>query len=350
MSTQMLESGAISAFCDSVARMLSAGIQTDEAVHLLGDTMQDGPFKETCKKIYAETASGKSLSRAMGASHSFPRYAVDMVAAGEESGRTEQVLFGLSTYYDEEDRLFAKARSAITYPAALLAVMTVILLFTVAVILPVFIDVYANLAGGLTTGSFGFVNVSLVIGWIALVITLVCTIAVLIASAACRGANGRQRLIKMLERMPFARKAMYQLALSRFASALATFIASGIDTNTAMREAAGMVTHKKLKHKLDAAYRQMVDLNTAKSISQALADNDVFGSVYARMLMVGTRTGSIDQVLMRLADTFFDDAIAQIDHVVDGFEPALAAFLTVSVGATLVAVMLPLVAVMGSIG
>ena len=68
------------------------------------------------------------------------------------------------------------------------------------------------------------------------------------------------------------------------------------------------------------------------------------------MLAVGTRVGRIDDVLARLAGTFFDDALAQIDRVVNSIEPALAAFLTVAVGATLIAIMLPLVGIMGSIG
>ena len=68
------------------------------------------------------------------------------------------------------------------------------------------------------------------------------------------------------------------------------------------------------------------------------------------MLVVGTRSGSMETVLASLSDTFFDDSIARIDGLIDSVEPTLAAFLTVSVGATLIAVILPLVGIMGSIG
>ena len=66
-------------------------------------------------------------------------------------------------------------------------------------------------------------------------------------------------------------------------------------------------------------------------------------------LMMGTRSGSTDEVLSHLSDIFFEDANAQIDSVVDSVEPTLAAFLTIAVGATLIAVMLPLIGIMGSI-
>lgn len=68
--------------------------------------------------------------------------------------RLENVLWSLARYYDEEDRLYAKIKNAIAYPAALLCVMSAILLFTVIVILPVFVDVYHGLTGNLTAGSF----------------------------------------------------------------------------------------------------------------------------------------------------------------------------------------------------
>lgn len=68
------------------------------------------------------------------------------------------------------------------------------------------------------------------------------------------------------------------------------------------------------------------------------------------MLLVGTRSGSADEVLGSLSDVFFDEATVQVDGIVDTIEPMLAVFLTVAVSATLVAVMMPLVGIMGSIG
>ena len=65
------------------------------------------------------------------------------------------------------------------------------------------------------------------------------------------------------------------------------------------------------------------------------------------MLVVGTRSGSLETVLASLSDTFFDDSIVRLDGLIDSVEPTLAAFLTVGVGATLIAVMLPLIGIMG---
>lgn len=348
--TGLLPASVVSVFCESMAMMLGAGIQTDEAVHMLGDGLEDVAFAQVCAELYRALAGGARLADAMRATDAFPAHAVEMVAVGECSGRLENVLVNLASYYDEEARLFDKIRSAVGYPAALLCVMSVILAVTVGVILPVFLDVYRGLAGSLTGGSAGAVGFAVTLGWVALALTLLLTACALGGFAASRTPRGQAALVRLFERLPFTRRAMYQLALSRFTSALAAYTASGLDTDAAMRDALATVNHPQLRDRLEQAHAAMTDLTQGRSLAQAIAENDVFEPVYARMLTVGTRTGRIDQVLSGLGDTFFDDAITQIDRVVDSTEPALAAFLTVAVGATLISVMVPLIGMMGAIG
>lgn len=350
MADTMLEGSGISAFCGGVAVMLAAGIQTEEAVFMLSDEREDSRFRSICDSIYKDLAEGNTLSDAMEATRAFPEYSTAMVRAGEKAGRLEQVLRRLDQYYEEEDRTYAKLRSSVSYPAALLGIMSIILLFTVVFILPVFISVYDNLTGTLTTGSFSNMRISIAIGWAALIVTLLFTIAVCILTIMSRTENGRVKLVSVFEALPFTRNSMYQLALSRFTSALSTYVSSGVDTETAMRTSAEFVTNKKLRAKVMKAYETMVDSSNPRSLAQAIAENEVFEPLYARMLMVGTETGSSDEMLSRLSQTFFEDALEHIDQVIDRVEPLFAGFLTVAVGATLITVMLPLIGIMRSIG
>lgn len=330
--------------------MLSAGIQTDEAAYMLTQNQGGAHFQKVCTDLYASLVSGSSMAEAMECTGAFPRYSIDMVATGERSGHLERVLRNLETYYDEEDRLFAKLRGSVGYPAALLCIMAIILAFTVTVILPVFSDVYSSMAGSLTVGSFSSVAISGGIGWVAFVVTVVFAAMALALVVASKNGRGRNRVIRLFENVGFTRRAMYQLALSRFTVALATLVSSGITSEEAMARAVGMVEHKALRAKLAKASASMNGVDNPRSLTQAIAEHDVFEPLYARLLDVGTLSGSADTVLNQLAETFFDDAVLQIDRSLDKVEPILAAFLTVAVGATLIAVMLPLVGVMGSIG
>ena len=350
MREEQLESSALSAFCGSVATMLSAGIQTEEAALMLAENRAHSRFQEVCGTLYQHLVKGSTLADAMEASRGFPPYAVQMVRIGEGSGHLETVLRNLEMYYDEEDRMFTKMRTSIGRPAALLVIMAVILAFTVFVILPVFRQTYATLAGSLAASSRMSTGISTAIGIIALCITVVLAVAALWFLRASGSEAGRGRIMSLFQHLPLMRRGVYQLALSRFTAALATYVSSGITHEEAMRLAIGTVDHGQLRAKLSKAAESMVDLDKPRSLTQAISEFDIFEPLYQRLLEVGVRSGNTEETLAQLSTTFFDDAILQIDHTLDLVEPLFAAFMTIAIGLTLVVVMLPLIGIMGSIG
>jgi len=210
--------------------------------------------------------------------------------------------------------------------------------------------VYQNMAGSLAGTATSSIALSNGVGLASLIITVVVAAIALWLLARTRSEKGRYDTMRLFEHIPLTAKAMYQLALSRFTAALATHVSSGITNEEAMEKAIGTVEHDKLRSKLKAAYASMIDLDDPRSLAQAVSEHNVFEPLYARMLNVGMRSGSSDETLAQMSSTFFDDAVLQIDRALDRIEPILAAFLTIAVGATLVAVMIPLIGIMGSIG
>ncbi|MBQ9021966.1 MAG: type II secretion system F family protein [Eggerthellaceae bacterium] len=350
MARKNMESGAVSVFCESIAVMLGAGIQTEDALGLLSENTNDAAFQSTCDGVYRGLIEQKPLADAMEATGTFPAFAIDMVRTGENSGRLEATLSSLARYYNEEDRLISKLHSSIVYPVALFALMSIILLFTLIVIIPIFMDTYTKVSGGLGTGPYTFVAASLVIGWIAFVLALLGTIFTFAIANMTRSQKNLRGLEKMLEKLPFTREAAKQLALSRFTSVLTSYAAIGAPNDVALEEAAKTVDSAQLRTKLDAAVAQMQDPANPKSLSRALGDNDIYGPVYTRMMTVGDTSGNLEEILDSMSNTFFEDALIQMDESMDRIEPALAAFLTITVGATLIAVMVPLIGILGSIG
>lgn len=350
MAQELLESGALSAFCGSMATMISAGIQTDEAVLMLGENRERSRFQEVCASVYDRVVKGGTLSAAMEASGGFPPYAVGMVATGERSGRLEEVLRSLEMYYDEEARLFAKLRQSVSYPAALLAIMTVILAFSTFFILPVFTRVYEGMASSLAAGSLVSVGAARAIAMTALVLVGLCAIGASWLALSAGSEAGRERVTHLLEKLPLTKGAMYQLALSRFTAALAAYVSSGITSEDALQRAAQTVEHEELRARLARAHEAMISLDSPRSLAQAIGECEVFEPLYARMLNVGIRSGNSDDALAEFSQAFFDDAVTQLDHALDLVEPLFAAFLTIAVGVTLIAVMLPLVGIMRAIG
>lgn len=350
MDKVILDTETIGAFCDSIATMLGAGIQTDEAVSMLAEDAHDSTLGTVYLGIYRSLTDGRSLAQAMADSGSFPAFCVRMVATGETSGRLEQVLRELARSYDSEATLFERLRATVGYPAAMLCLMTVILVFTVVAILPIFVGVYDNLTGSLREGSFSQVTVALVIGWVALALCAVGAAVSLWCVVMARTSTGQRRLMAFLRSIPFTRDALYGLAFSRFASCLAVTVASGSNVDDAMAEAMGTVDDPTLRERLDHAHDLMVDGDDPHGLVQALGKSDLLDPLYLRLLGASARTGGIDVALDQLSRALFQESQESLAESVDAVEPVLSAFLTVAVGATLIAVMLPLVGIMGTIG
>lgn len=349
MSKNQLSSSNLESFCEGIALMLSVGVQMDEAAYLLADNAEDKKLREISRQVYDALIGGARLARAMESTGAFPLYAIEMVAAGEKTGKIQETLESLASYYDEEHRLSMKIRQSITYPAIILCVMSVVLAFVVTAILPVFLGVYQDMAGGLASSSLGAVQAGIAVGWVALIITLVCTAVVLFASILGSSAAGRKTLMSIMRFIPGASSVFAKFALSRFASTLSVYIASGDNVDDAMRHSISTIDDAKLRDKVERAQAAMMDKQRALGLVQALDEYEIIDPMHVRMLTFGMKTGRLDEVLGGLSEDVFEDGVSGLDSIIDKFEPILAGFVTVAVGLTLVAVMLPLVGMIGSI-
>lgn len=127
MAAKILRSLAVSAFCEDMAMMLAAGIQVDDALSLMRGDSGDGPLYDAASAVLERVQMGEPLAEAVEQCGYFPAYAAQLVAAGEAAGRTESVLKSLAVYYETQDKLEKRLKSAVIYPAVLLFLMAGVL-------------------------------------------------------------------------------------------------------------------------------------------------------------------------------------------------------------------------------
>ena len=350
MKRPLLDSLTLSEFFESIALMLASGMQTSQALWTLAQDASDKELAAVCQDMYQQLDEGVALGLAAEEAGAFPPYAVQMLKIGDKSGRIEEVSRSLATYYDEEHRLFSRLRSSLGYPCPLLGLMSVILVVTCALVLPVFVGVYEQMTGSLTSGSYSFVSISLGIGWVAFALTLITTIFMLVLFVRSGSQTGRMSILRLAEKVSFLKGSAYDLAVSRFSAALSTAIASGLNTTDALQYAADVVDHRELATRLERARKLMEDNSDPKGLAQALVEAGLYQPLYGHMLTVQSAMGSTAEALESLSRTLFEDALDSLSASIDRIEPVLAALLTVAVGATLIAVMMPLIGIMGSIG
>ncbi len=342
-----LESLAISVFCQDMAMMLQAGIIPEEALSLLASDTKEGTLYDALKSMEKSMILGSSFSQAVKDCGAFPVYACDMISAGEKAGRLDQVLRSLTGYYERQDNLSRQIRSAVIYPLSLLIMMSAVLLLMVAVVLPVFVNVYENMAGSLAQSSYAYIRAARVISLVSMIVIGLISIVILVLFLISRTPEGRRKVVALLEKFPLTKAAMRQLSVSRFTDVLSTFLSSGMDTDTAMEEAVSMVTHPELSKDVAKA---VSDMQAGKSLAQALYEYGIYPPLYGRMLLSASRSGQLEDMLVKLADVTGMDAESEIQHLISSIEPILTGFLTISVGLTLLSIMLPLAGILSAIG
>ena len=347
MSGKKLDYLGVSAFCESMAMMVQAGIQTDEAISLLqSDKTHSGGILEQGLAVMKEQVDqGFGLAAAMRESGIFPDYALQMVEAGEKSGRLEDILFRLARYYSDQKTISEKLRSAVTYPAAMLVLIIAVLAVMLVMVLPAFTDVYNNLTGSLAASSYSYVRLAHVFCWFALILMLVLA-AALVTGLALWNSGKRDKVEAVLQKNSLCASILESMGMFRFTSALSTFLASGEMQDEAVLNSIPMTDYAPVEEKLRNCVLRMEE---GHSFAQAAYDEELFEPVYGRMLLAGERSGNLEQVLGRLTDLLEENVGNQVDRLVAIVDPLLSGVLMFTVGLSLLSVMLPLIGMMNSI-
>ena len=348
MSGKKLDDLGVSAFCESMAMMVQAGIHTDEAISLLqsehGQT--GGILEQGLHVMKTQVDEGAGLAAAMTASGIFPAYAIQMVEAGESSGRLEDILFRLARYYADQKTISEKLKSAVTYPAAMLVLIIAVLAVMLVMVLPAFTDVYNNLTGSLAASSYGYVRWAYGFCWFALVLMILLA-AALVAGLWMWRHGKREAVERILRKNKLCSGILESMGMFRFTSALETFLASGEMQDEAVLKSLPMTDCAPVEEKLHRCVSRMEE---GHSIAQAAYDEELFEPVYGRMLLAGERSGNMEHVLSRLTGLLEENCGNLVDRLVSIVDPLLSGVLMVTVGLSLLSVMLPLIGMMNAIG
>ncbi len=343
VTNQQFSRRQLAVFAESMGMMLRGGYSPAEAVAVIAQDQPEGSFRDTLHSLSIAIDDLYSPWKAMQGAGCFPRYFIDMVRVGETTGKLEKVFFSLATYYEKETELEERVKGVITYPLIIILIMAAIVFFLIVAVLPIFRSVFERLAGTLTGGSFASVNLGFTIAYISFGVIVLLLLALLALAVASKIKKGTAALVAMLERLPLTGELSYQMAASRLSYALAAFLSAGLNTDESMELAGEMTTQHKLRAKVLACTKHLAE---GQPLGEAIAKENIFGSLYGRMLVSGMRGGAADVAMARLADIYEQDTREAIDHFISAIVPISAAAITIIIGAVLVAVMLPLVGIM----
>ena len=154
---KLLSNEEISSLCLELSLLFHAGVGAGDALSLLAEE-SDKKYRDFLGNMARQVDDGRSLSQALREAGRFPAYVCGLVEVGERTGKTEEALSALSTYYENRVRLNRRLRSALLYPAVMLGLMLVVIAVLLIQVLPIFDDVYASLGSRLTGVAAGLLT------------------------------------------------------------------------------------------------------------------------------------------------------------------------------------------------
>lgn len=324
-----------------IATLFEAQVSALRIFRLLAEQTEKPFLRSVLTQISDDLQGGNAISKAL-AKHPkvFSDFYVNMVRAGEESGKLDQTFMFLADYIDRSYELTSKARNALVYPGFIFTTFVAVMVLMLTVIIPKI--------GAILTDSGGTLPVytQIVLGLSSFLVDygIFLLIAIIIGGyftyRYSQTPAGKSSLSRIKLSTPYVGNLFRKLYLTRIADNMHVMLTSGISAVRALEITAAVVDNDVYEKILRDAL-EGVKAGSAMSAVFAQYPKDV-PVIMVQMLQIGEETGELGTILERLAKFYQREVNTAVDTLVSLIEPALIIMLAVGVGFLLASVLLPI--------
>lgn len=338
--TRGIRAGELSLLTRQLATLLGAGLPLVAALGALLEQTEAERVRRVLSQVREGVNEGKAFHEAL-AEHrsSFPDIFRNMVSAGEASGTLPLVLGRLADFLEGAMAFRRKVQSALVYPILMGVLGTGILWFLLASVVPRVTRIFEDLQRALPLPTRILLAASDAVrsyGWVVLVAALAGVVALRRYS---RTAEGRLAIHGFLLRIPVFGRFRRVVAVSRFAKTLGTLLASGVPMLTALDIARAVLENAVLEEAVASA---RTEVREGRSLRDALRATGQFPAAVCQMVGVGEESGSLDVMLLKVAEAFEAQVEAAVVALTSLLEPLMILAMGLAVGFVVLAVLLPI--------
>ena len=327
-------------FSRQLATFIRVGVPITDAIKLLEGASNSGAFRAALDDIHQDLEAGESFSDSIAHHPSvFNRLYIDMVRAAEYSGTLDSVLIQVAGYLQRQDTAIKKLRSAMIYPAVVMALAIGVCTVLTVFVLPNFVQMFKEFHASLplptqillTLGQFAQSwRYEIVIG----LFVAITSILIFISSPP-----GKKLWDYGVVRLPILGPIVVYSIIERFTRTLATMLKAGIPISQTFEVAIASAGNIKYRKGLEAVKERML---TGDGFSAPLSDTTLFTPMMIRMIRVGEETGTLDSSLEQIADFLSEEMDYKVRNMIALMEPALVIAVGGAVGFVAVSVIMPM--------
>ncbi len=344
LGTGKVRLSELTTFCRQYAIMVNSGISLLGGIEILKEQNFSAYFRQLLQVIYEDLKAGMMLSEAM-AKHKgvFPTFFRSMIKVGETSGKIDVVLNSLADYYERDNAIKKKVRSAFSYPIMLLCMTVGIIILMLAFVIPTFRESLSSLdiePEGLTKAVYD-ISDFLLAYWLYILAGVIVLVLALILFG--KTARGRYAYDWLKVHAPIIRKVNVDLITARFARGFGLLLSSGMDITEAMDAVVIVFGNQDVERRFKLAAE---DVRHGTTLAIAFNRYKLFPDILTQMVAVGEKTASLDEVLERSC-AFFDDTVeSSLTAVTSKIQPIMLLLLGGIIGTLFIAVYSPMLTIM----
>ncbi|MGH7162252.1 MAG: type II secretion system F family protein [Planctomycetota bacterium] len=327
-------------FTRQLATMISAGVPLLESLEVLQEQADTPGFRLVLNGVIESLRAGTDLSTALERfKNVFPNIYVSMVRAGEVSGQLDEILVRLAEYLEATQKLKRDIRAAMTYPVVSLVLVVGITMFLMIGIVPKFKEIFDTLdieLPGLTKTVLG-ISLGLKDHFLLMCVGAVAFVVALLAYK--RSKTGKRHWDWVVLQVPVFGPLFQKVALSRFSRTFATLIKSGVPILGALEIVAETAGNSVISTVVENAKE---NVRQGHTLAEPLMASKIFPPMVTRMVQIGEKSGSLEQLLEKIADFYDDQVSAAVKTLTSLIEPIMIGFMGFMVGGIVLSVFLPI--------
>jgi general secretion pathway protein F len=322
-----------------LSSLLGAGVQLVDALAALADQSTRPVSKRLLSQIRERVREGTSLGDAIAAHpDTFSDLYVGMVRAGEAAGALETVLNRIADFSENQAEFKAKVTHALTYPVIMVCVGGAIMFFLMSYVVPQVATIFQQSNAALPLPTVILIAVSnFISGYWLLLLMIVGSIAGISYGLSTR--RGRRLYDTWLLRLPYIGGTVIRVLCARFSRTLATMLQSGVQLLPALASVKHVVTNGMMA---DAVEESRTSIREGHGMTHPLAQSGLFPPLLIEMIRVGERSGELESMLERVADTYEREVERSLNQLTTLLEPLMTLAMAGIILFMMLAILLPI--------
>ncbi|MFC0047441.1 type II secretion system F family protein [Rheinheimera tilapiae] len=324
-----------------IATMLQAGVPLVQSIDLIATGSEKKNLRVLMQKISLKVQSGLPLSEVL---REQPKYFdelyCDLVKSGEQSGALDRIFDRIAIYKEKAEALKSKIKKAMFYPIAVVIVALIVTSILLIFVVPQFAEIFAGFGAELPAFTLFVVKLSELMQayWWVVLVALVIAFKV-VGKMYNTSLSFRTGADALILKAPVVGDILNKAAVARYARTLSTTFAAGVPLIEALESAAGAAGNEIYRN---AIMEVRADVSAGGQMFSSMKTTNRFPEMVIQMVSIGEESGSLDDMLARVANIYEQEVDDAVDGLTALLEPLIMAVLGVLIGGLIIAMYLPI--------